>query len=194
MDSPTGRTHPPPRIVIVSALLMAMLVPAIASGAADRDPADRDRAVAHLRTVDSRLDALIADGARRSPMFRTLVERLARSTVVVYVRSGMLPRELIGRLTFIGGAPPWRYLRIEIECRQSVSNQIAALGHELQHAVEIADREAAVDPPSIRALYGTIGFAVDDTRRRFESDAAKAAGDRVRRELSIRMPTLPSLE
>jgi len=41
---------------------------------------------------------------------------------------------------------------------------------------------AANDPGSIRALYGRIGFAVDDSGRRFESNAARAAGNRVRSE------------
>jgi hypothetical protein len=129
---------------------------------------------------------LIAKGARRSLMFRMLVDRLNRSTAVVYIQSRLLPGHLSGRLTFVGASRPWRYLRIEIECRQSEINQIAALGHELQHAVEIADAEAAVDQNSIRALYGTIGFAVDSSFRRFESNAAKDAGNRVRQELSRR--------
>jgi hypothetical protein len=66
------------------------------------------------------------------------------------------------------------------DLRQSTASQVAALGHELQHAIEIANQTAAVDPGSIRALYGTIGFAVDDSGRRFESNAARAAGHRVR--------------
>lgn len=142
-----------------------------------------DQVVPHVRPIDSRPNALIAEGARRSPMFRTLVDRLNRSTVIVYVEHRLLPGQLSGRLSLIGRGQRWRYLRIEIECRQSTVGQIAALGHELQHAVEIADAAAAVDEPSIRALYGMIGFAIDESRRRFESDAAKAAGDRVRREL-----------
>ena len=149
-------------------------------------PGDNVQAVRHVRTIDSRLDVLILEGARRSPMFRTLVDRLNRSTVIAYVQSRLLPGGLSGRLTFVGVGQPWRYLRIEIECRQSMVDQIAALGHELQHAVEIADAAGAVDQASIRALYGTIGFAIDDSLRRFESDAAKRAGTRVRRELSAR--------
>jgi len=153
------------------------------------DARDNAQTVRHLRTVDSRLHALIVDGASRSPSFRTLVDRLRRSTVIVYVEARPLPGNLSGRLTFVGRGQRWRYLRIEIECRQSTTSQIAALGHELQHAIEIADAAAAVDQASIRTLYGTIGFATDDTQRRFESDAARDAGSRVRRELSLRIQT-----
>ena len=171
----------------VAITLIALTLPTAAGRAAESagDAADNDLAVQHVRTIDSRLNALIATGARQSPVFRTLVDRLNRSTVIVYVEHRLLPGQLSGRLTLIGGGQRgWRYLRIEIECRQPLVNQIAALGHELQHAVEIADAGAAVDQTSIRALYGTIGFATDDSRRRFESDAAKDAGNRIRRELS----------
>ena len=140
-------------------------------------------AAPHVRTFDSNLHALIAEGTRRSPLLRTLVNRLNRSTVFVYVQAAVLPGNLSGRLTFVGRGLPWRYLRVEIECRRTTGDQVAALGHELQHAVEIADG-AATDPSSIRALYGRIGFATDDSGRRFESNAAKDAGNRVRREWS----------
>jgi hypothetical protein len=134
----------------------------------------------HVRTLDPKLSALIAEGRRRSPLLRELVDRLNGSTVFVYIETALLPRQLSGRLTFVGSGQAWRYLRIEIECRQSTASQVAALGHELQHAVEIANQTAAVDPGSIRALYGTIGFAVDDSGHRFESHGARAAGQRVR--------------
>jgi hypothetical protein len=73
-----------------------------------------------------------------------------------------------------------------VECRQSRTDQIAALGHELQHAVEIADAATAVDQRSLQALYASIGFALESNRRRYETSAAQAAGNRVRRELSAR--------
>ena len=193
MHSQTIRSH---GIYIGLVLISVMLLGGTRLGAeAAEDAADlgdtgnKAETIRHVRAIDSRLDALIVEGARRSPLFRTLVNHLNHSTVVVYVQSRLLPGNLGGRLTFVGSGQPWRYLRIEIECRQSTVSQIAALGHELQHAVEIANAAAAVDQASIRALYGTIGFAIDDSQRRFESDAAKTAGTRIRRELSLGLPT-----
>jgi hypothetical protein len=188
MDAHTRPSHGPwsaRAAVALLALTLSTATGRAAGGAEDsRDSGDHIKTARHVRTFDPGLDALIAEGARRSPLFRTLVDRLNRSTVFVYVRSGVLAGQLTGRLTFVGAGQLWRYLRIEIECRQSTVDQVAALGHELQHAVEIADRAAAVDPSSIRALYGAIGFAVDNSGRRFESNAAKEAGNRVRREWS----------
>jgi hypothetical protein len=87
---------------------------------------------------------------------------------------------------------PWRYLRIDVECRQPRDAQIATLGHELQHAVEIADATATVDEHSLQALYGRIGFSVDGSRQRFESKAARDAGARIRRDLSSRKVAVSS--
>jgi len=181
MDKHTGsraswRAH---AVVVLVTLTLSNATIRAAGGA--EDAADTDPA-RHVRTFDPKLSALLAEGTRRSPLLRTLVDRLNRSTVFVYIEGALLPRQLSGRLTFVGGKQPWRYLRVEIECRQPTASQVAALGHELQHAIEIADQTAAIDPGSIRALYKTIGFAVDDSGRRFESNAARAAGNRVRSE------------
>jgi hypothetical protein len=186
MDWNTWHLHGSWGTPLAIALMVSTLAGSTrAAAGAEGDPGDNLTTTQHVRTTDSTLSLLISEGARRSLMVRTLLSRLDRSTVIVYVQSRLLSGNLGGRLTFIGVGQPWRYLRIEIECRQSKSNQIVALGHELQHAVEIADREAAVDPASIRTLYGAIGFPIDDSRRRFESDAAREAGSRVRRELSM---------
>jgi hypothetical protein len=128
---------------------------------------------------------LVEEGVRRSATLRSLLERLGRSKTLVYLTYSMLPSRLSGRLTLIGTAGQWRYLRIEIECRQSRADQISALGHELQHAIEIAESSAIVGPQSVRALYEGIGFATDGSGRHFESAAARNIGTRVRREVSV---------
>jgi hypothetical protein len=149
-------------------------------------PGAAGNATRHVRALDRTMEALIADGARRSPLFRSLVEAIERSNVIVYVESRLLPAGLNGQLTLAGAGQSWRYLRIGIDCRQSRDGQIASLGHELQHAVEIADAGSIVDQRSIQALYGRIGFSVDRSGRRFESEAARHAGAGVRRDLSSR--------
>ncbi len=146
----------------------------------------------HVRARDARIAALIEDGARRSPLFRSLLEIIEQSSAIVYVESRMLPAALAGRLTLAGSGGPWRYVRIEIECRRSLDSQIATLGHELQHAVEVAEERAIVDQHSLQALYGRIGFAIDHRGRQFESHAAREAGDQVRRELSSRVTEISS--
>jgi hypothetical protein len=172
MDLSTGFTcRSSPHVVVV-------LVTLTAFAAAHSSPRADGQTLRHVRAIDPQFEALITEAARRSPLFRSLLDRLDQSSVVVYVGYGPLAGGLRGRLTLAGSANLWRYVRIEIECRQSRTNQMVALGHELQHAVEIADATTAVDQPSLQALYRRIGFPIDAGHHQFESDAAKDAGRR----------------
>jgi hypothetical protein len=66
------------------------------------------------------------------------------------------------------------------------SEQIAALGHELRHAVEIADAPVIINDASLAAEYARIGFASHGVRKGsgYESRAAIDAGQRVWVELN----------
>jgi hypothetical protein len=136
----------------------------------------------HVRSTDLRISTLIAQGAVRSPLLQSLIHQLDKSDVFVYVEHAVLPSGLTGRLTFTTSSGRWRYLRIQIDCRQSLTSQTVALGHELRHAVEIANA-AVVDEASVRQLYHVIGFTLDTTERRFESISAQQTAVQVRREL-----------
>ena len=141
----------------------------------------------HVRSTDPRVGTLIAEGAVRSPLLQSLIHQLNQSNVFVYVEHAVLPSGLTGRLTFATSSGGWRYLRIQIDCRQSLTSQTVALGHELRHAVEIANG-AVVDEASVRQLYHVIGFTLDTTERRFESISAQQTAVQVRRELRTEPP------
>ena len=160
--------------VIRTCVLLAAL-----NGAASADSG----AASHVRSTDRRVGALIAEGAVRSPLLQSLIHQLDQSDVFVYVEHAVLPSGLTGRLTFTTSSGRWRYLRIQIDCRQSLTSQTVALGHELRHAVEIANA-AVVDEASVRQLYNSIGFTIDGSERRFESRGAQRTGAQIRRELS----------
>ena len=137
----------------------------------------------HIRSsVPELLDAL-ADGVRRSPTLRDLVERLDASDVLVYlVLDHSRAPSSAGRISLAAAAGGWRYLRLSISSRYTGWQRIAILGHEIQHAVEIADARSAIDQGSVASLYERIGFRTSADRS-FESLAALAAGHQVRREL-----------
>jgi hypothetical protein len=127
---------------------------------------------------------LISEGAVRSPLLQSLIHQLDQSDVFVYVEHAVLPSGLTGRLTFAASSGRWRYLRIQIDCRQSLTSQTVALGHELRHAVEIATA-AVVDEASVRQLYHVIGYTLDTTESQFESPGAQQTAVQVRRELLL---------
>jgi len=141
----------------------------------------------HIRTMDSRIRAEIDEGLARSSLFRDLVARLDASDVIVYVEPEctMSPR-LFGRLTFMAAGGGRRYVNVRISCALNETQQIAALGHELRHAVEIADAPSIVNEASLAAEYSRIGFASHAVRKGsgYETYAAKDAAQRVWQELS----------
>ena len=160
------------------ALGMLVLVVSLAGG----EPRDGG----HVRAVDVRPRAAINEGMARSAFFRDLVTRLDGSDVIVYVENEcpMSPR-LFGRLTFMASGGGRRYVNVRIACGLMNDAQIAALGHELRHAVEIADAPSVVDHASLAELYRRIGFASHGVNHGigFESRAAIEGARRVWAEL-----------
>ena len=161
------------------ALGMLVLVASIAGGQEPRDGG-------HVRTMDVRIRSGINEGMARSSAFRDLVTRLDASDVIVYVapECPMSPR-LFGRLTFMAAGGGRRYLNVHLSCAMNDDEQIAALGHELRHAVEIANAPSVVDVASLGELYRRIGFASHGVRQGagFESRAAIESARRVWAEL-----------
>jgi hypothetical protein len=143
--------------------------------------------IEHVRTQDSRIRAAIADGVEHSPLFRDLVAQLDASDVIVYVQADRaMPQRLQGRLVLLSAAGGRRYVLVRIACFLTSMQQISILGHELRHAVEIANAESVVDEASLAAEYRRIGFGSGSLRQGegFDSRAAIEAGQRVWHELT----------
>jgi hypothetical protein len=132
------------------------------------------------------LQALVDEASLRSPAIRALRAQLETLDVTVYIRTRVfLQLDLDGRVALLATHGRHRYLVIELSCARSTLTQMAALGHELFHAVEIAGQPSIVDARSLAAFYERIGVETSDSigRRTFETDAAANAGRRARQEL-----------
>jgi hypothetical protein len=138
----------------------------------------------HVRGQDG-LQSLIDEAARRSPAIQGWIDRLQTLDVTVYVRARALALDLDGRIALLATAGSHRYLVIELACGRSEITQMTTLGHELFHAIEIAEQPSAVTPDTLADLYARIGFKTGDSmgQRTFETEAAAAAGLRARRQL-----------
>src|SRR5262249_49621780 len=94
---------------------------------------------AHVRPIQKDAEALIAEGMAQSPTFRRLVNELEQSDVIVYVDLRPDMRDSIGgSLRFLGKSATHRFLRIQVNRADAPIWRVALLGHELQHAVEVA--------------------------------------------------------
>jgi len=148
------------------------------------EPSD---AITHLRADTADVAALIAEGAAQSPSFRALLDRIDGSDVVAYARlRTFASTALEGRVMFVSSAGGLRYVVIELACGRRRAAQLATLGHELQHVVEIASAPSIVNSRTLASHYERIGERTNANPglTMFETDAAREAERRVRHELS----------
>ena len=140
----------------------------------------------HLRP-EVMLRPLVEQAAARSPSIRALIDRIEASDVIVYVRLRPFSQsDLDGRVALLSAMPAGqRFLVIELACGRADLVTLSTLGHELFHAVEIADQPSIVDASGLAAFYMRVGVRTGDVQGHltFETRGAEQMGVRVRREL-----------
>ena len=109
------------------------------------DPSGRVRPMGPAARV------LLEAGAGQSETVARLLGALGQSDLLVYVTTGFLT--VPGRLDFACARHGVRYLRITINVPDAEAKLVAALAHELQHAVEIARAPEVTDAASLAAFY-----------------------------------------
>ena len=122
-------------------------------------PAMAERNGPFLRTDDARLAAALVRGWDESPTFRDIVDRLDGSDLIVYVSRGSLSGQTSAStqlLTWTGG---YRYVRVTLELDPNTDVGVAMLGHELRHALELAEAPWVRDEGTVIELYRGIGFS-----------------------------------
>jgi hypothetical protein len=136
-----------------------------------------------LRGSTPRETGLIAGLLARSPTARALADELLSTDVIAYVQ--LVVDQAPGRAStrLVVATSTHRFLRIALGAMTSPADRGSLLGHELQHAVEIARAREVRDDDGMRRLYLVIG---EDSRARdaFETAAAREVGLIVRRELT----------
>jgi hypothetical protein len=146
----------------------------------------------HVRALDPRTREWIHVGTTQSPTFRALLGRLAASDLILYVEivDGIIGGSA-GRLYFVTATPSVRYVRIELVAQGNVREMVALVGHELQHAVEIANAPQVRDRQALALLY--LGMGENGLNRsQYDSVAARVTEERVRSELAGYRAGLPA--
>jgi hypothetical protein len=138
-----------------------------------------------IRPTDQRVAAILRSGLDRSPRLRALVDQVESGFVFVYM--GLDPRldgALAGRLTFVGDAGKYRYLRVALNPALGTDLIVTSIAHELQHVVEVIEHPEVTDDNGLRTLYERIGQGSRaGSVQGFETRAALATTYQVRREL-----------
>ena len=162
-------------LVVVASLLVT-----VRDVAAD-DTLDPAR---HVRASTRELQALLRETAAASPTFKALVDRLEISDLIVYIDARRLARIARGRLRWITATDGARYLQIDIAWPLWPADQATALGHELAHAVEVANAPAIRNVDTLLLFYRSVGRREDVcVGLAFETATAKATEEHIRQEL-----------
>jgi len=135
-----------------------------------------------VRPLDPLAAETFARATEGSAKVCALVERLQSSNVIVHIETAAhLPAGIGGMTRFVTNRGGYRYLRITLGSDLTLRARAGILGHELQHAVEVADSSAG-DQESIRELFENQGHR---DGRFFETQAALDIEKRVRMELRL---------
>ena len=141
----------------------------------------------HVRGATPAVNAMLAMGIKRSTTFARLVRDLDDTDVIVYVEIvNSLPTGLDGRLTFprkqAGSAT------CGCRCRPTPASTTSSRssGHELQHAMEIAEHPSVQDSEGVAALYKLIGLQAHGVDRYRHCGGAEHRPTRPRRAAGLR--------
>jgi hypothetical protein len=146
----------------------------------------------HVRSTDPRVQEWLRIGAAESQTFRSLLNLLGESDLIVHVQA-VDRLATAGQTYFVTATGTARYVRIEVMFRGNVNEMVALIGHELQHAVEIAEERRIRDRQTLALFYkGMPGNSM--TTNEYDSVAARVIEDRVRREMwgAVRSESHPS--
>src|SRR5262245_46678763 len=134
----------------------------------------------HVRAAANAV-MLLEEAATRSATVRSIIDRLAATDVIVYVEVTPSPQIPLARTKLVTATANARFVRIGLRTQLSPFDVTPLIAHELQHALEIAERPDVRDDAAVRRLYSQIGR--QNGPDRFETEAARAIERRVRDEI-----------
>ena len=146
-----------------------------------------------VRPLDAWAAESLARATQRSALVRELLATIASGHVVVHVETAaVMPAGLGGMTRFVSTSHGFRYLRITLLRGLEPRERATMLGHELQHASEIAESSAS-DQDGVRRLFEDLNGVAHSHRVSFETRAAVIAERQVSLELRSRsVPYRPS--
>jgi hypothetical protein len=161
------------------------LVGILSFGAFERAGAQEPTTLPRVRTAEPAIAAAIARGVERSPVFRNLIATIDASDGVVYLeKGGCGPAKRPCLLHSITISGPNRLLRIRVDHpKPDGCRFVAAIGHELRHAIEVLSDASVRSNTAISLLFRDIGVTLERT---VETTAARRTELAVGREMCRR--------
>jgi hypothetical protein len=140
-------------------------------------------AQSRMRPLDSLSVETFEQAVGGSQLVRELVRQLEASDLVVHIETSRnLPLGVVGTMRFVTSRGGYRYVRISLAVDVRPEARAAILGHELQHACEVAASDAH-DVEAVRRLYEESGHNPFAGADMFETRAALLAERQIKAEL-----------
>jgi hypothetical protein len=139
--------------------------------------------VPRLRPTSDVARDLVVEAMSRSPTIKRLVRDLEASDLFVYVELKYDIGDAPAETAFLVANNAGRFLRVTVDARFEPRRRIELLGHELRHALEIAQAPGVRDVVGMRQLFNDIGWTLRRSLA-FETGAAVDAERQVSRELA----------
>ena len=138
-----------------------------------------------FRSDDPLVTNLVTRGLDGSETFRRLYQRLEDSNLIIHLRRSTNMPQGSAYNQFITYAGSYRFVRITLNVAEADNRSVALLGHELRHAVELAEAPTVDDGGDYQRLYDRIGYLSCSRAapRCYETVAAVRAGLAVLTEL-----------
>lgn len=146
-----------------------------------------DASASRIRPQSGQSRALIDDAMDRSATVARLIAALQRYRVFVFVDVRVDPAVPTGETALLTANEAGRYVQIVLNTTLRMDRRIEVLGHELQHALEIAAADDIANGASLRRHFAAIGRTLSlssRTEQAYETDAAQAVEQQVRRDLA----------
>jgi hypothetical protein len=167
------------RNLAVAAVAAAVLGTPSLSAAADAVPANQP--MAHVRSSNSDLTALIEQAGQRSATFRGLLDTINASDSIVFVEAGNCGHGVRACFVSVAASGAYRYMRVIVDTRKADWDLMGSIGHELRHTIEVIGAPRVRDNVSKHFFYEQIGTRGTATAR--ETQVAVDAGNTVRAEV-----------
>jgi len=133
-----------------------------------------------VRPLDDSAAATLAGALGHSALVRSLVDELHAAAAIVHFEMSLALPSGVGAATrFVGSSGGHTYLRVAVSAMLRSNEREIMLGHELQHALDIA-RSGATNEADVQKLLETTGYRTGSNL--FETQSALRAESRIRAE------------
>jgi hypothetical protein len=109
--------------------------------------------MSRVRSRNPGLSALIGRASEASPTFRHLVETIDASDGIVYVDPGVCRYAVRACLVKVAAVNARRFVFVKVYVKRTDRQLMAAIGHELQHAIELLSDPSVTNHSTMYFFY-----------------------------------------